>query len=134
LSADRIGDVARSWATHIVGPSASAFEAARIMTEHGVGALPVVRAGKLIGIFSERDLMTRVVAEGRNPGTTKVSEVMTPKPKTVRPDETVENCLAVMQELGFRHMPICEEDDFHGIVSMRDLVAHQKPTPKKRLK
>jgi CBS domain-containing protein len=122
LPAERIGDVARSWATHVVGPNATVFEAARIMTEHGIGALPVVQAGKLVGIFSERDLMTRVVAQGCNPGTTKLSEVMTAKPRTVGPQETVEACLAIMQKLGFRHLPICDGDDFHGIVSMRDLI------------
>jgi CBS domain-containing protein len=122
VPAERIGDVARSWATHIVGPNTTAFEAARMMTENGIGALPVVQGGKLVGIFSERDLMTRVVAQGRNPATTKVSEVMTSKPRTVSPDETVETCLGIMQELGFRHLPICAGDDFHGIVSMRDLM------------
>jgi CBS domain-containing protein len=129
LAGERIGEVARNWATHIIGPNASAFDAARIMTEQGVGALPVVQAGKLVGTLSERDLMTRVVAQGRNPAMTKVSEVMTAKPRTVRPDETVESCLSLMQELGFRHLPICESDDFQGIVSMRDLVARKGRQP-----
>jgi len=126
LVSQRIGDVARSWATHIVGPNATAFEAARTMTEEGIGALPVVNAGKLVGIFSERDLMTRVVAQARNPAATKVAEVITTKPTTVSSDETVENCLLIMREHGFRHLPICIGDDFQGIVSMRDLISDQR--------
>jgi CBS domain-containing protein len=98
------------------------LEAARIMTERNIGALPVLREGRLLGIFSERDVMTRVVAAGRSPGSTKLSEVMTPYPRTVTPDETVENCLFMMKEFGFRHLPICAGDEFVGLVSVRDLM------------
>src|SRR5258705_5459377 len=84
------------------------LEGARFMMEHRIGALPVLRNGELVGIFSERDIMNRVVAGARAAGTTKVSEVMTANPRTVGVDETVENCLFMMREFGFRHVLIAD--------------------------
>ena len=98
------------------------LEAARFMMEHRIGAVPVLRNGELVGIFSERDIMNRVVAAGRAPGTTKVSEVMTSNPKTVGMDETIENCLFMMREFGFRHVLITDEKNVKGLVSLRDIL------------
>ena len=98
------------------------LEAARFMMEHRIGAVPVLRNGELVGIFSERDVMNRVVAAGRAPGTTKVSEVMTSNPKTVAMDETVENCLFMMREFGFRHVLITDDKNVKGLVSLRDIL------------
>ena len=98
------------------------LEAARFMMEHKIGALPVLRNGELVGIFSERDIMNRVVAVGRLPGTTKISEVMTTNPKAVSVDETVENCLFLMREFGFRHLPITDGKEIKGLVSLRDIL------------
>ena len=98
------------------------LEAARFMMEHRIGAVPVLRNGELVGIFSERDVMNRVVAGARAPGTTKVSEVMTSNPKTVAMDETVENCLFMMREFGFRHVLITDGKDVKGLVSLRDIL------------
>jgi CBS domain-containing protein len=98
------------------------LEAARLMTERNIGAMPVLRDGELVGIFSERDLLRRVVAAGRSPGLTKVSEVMTPNPRTVPPGEPVENCLFLMKEYGFRHLPVCENGKVKGLVSLRDIL------------
>ncbi|MGH9579794.1 MAG: CBS domain-containing protein, partial [Terriglobales bacterium] len=80
----------------------SVLEAAQLMVQRNIGAVPVMREGELVGIFSERDLMKRVVAGGRSPGSTKVSEVMTPRPYTVSMDETFQNCMFLMREHGFR--------------------------------
>src|SRR2546422_6693138 len=96
--------------------------AARYMMEQRIGALPVLRDGQLVGIFSERDIMNRVVAVGRLPGTTKISEVMTTNPKAVSVDETVENCLFLMREFGFRHLPITDGKEIKGLVSLRDIL------------
>jgi CBS domain-containing protein len=98
------------------------LEAARFMMEHNIGALPVLRNGELAGILSERDIMNRVVAVGRTPGTTAVSEVMTANPRAVPADETIEECLFIMREFGFRHLPIVDGRDLKGLVSLRDVL------------
>src|ERR1700722_2489821 len=98
------------------------LEAARFMMEHNIGAVPVLRNGELAGIFSERDIMNRVVASGRTPGTTSVAEVMTPKPRAVSVDESVAECLFIMDEFGFRHLPIVDGKELRGLVSLRDIV------------
>lgn len=103
----------------------SVLEAARYMMEHNVGALPVLRDGALAGILSERDIMNRVVAVGRTPGTTAVSEVMTANPRAVAADESIEECLFIMREFGFRHLPIVEGKELRGLVSLRDVLMHQ---------
>jgi CBS domain-containing protein len=100
------------------------LEAARYMMEHNVGALPVLRDGSLVGILSERDIMNRVVAVGRTPGTTAVSEVMTANPRSVAADESLEDCLFIMREFGFRHLPIVEGKELKGLVSLRDVLMH----------
>lgn len=107
-----------------VDASRTVLEAARYMMEHNVGAVPVLRNGELIGIFSERDIMNRVVAVGRTPGTTSVSEVMTANPRAVPADETIEECLFIMREFGFRHLPIVEGREVKGLVSLRDVLMH----------
>lgn len=101
------------------------LEAARFMMEHNIGALPVMRNGQLAGILSERDIMNRVVAVGRTPGTTGVTEVMTANPRAVSADESVEECLFIMREFGFRHLPIVDGDELKGLVSLRDILMHQ---------
>ncbi len=98
------------------------LEGARFIMENRIGALPVLRNGELVGIFSERDIMNRVVALGRLPGMTKISEVMTANPKSVSVDETMENCLYLMREFGFRHLPIVDGKELKGLVSSRDIL------------
>ena len=108
-----------------VDANRTVLEAARYMMEHNVGAVPVMRDGDLVGIFSERDIMNRVVAVGRTPGTTAVSEVMTANPRAVAADESIEECLFIMREFGFRHLPIVEGKEVRGLVSLRDVLMHQ---------
>src|SRR6204780_1839811 len=103
----------------------SVLEAARYMMEHNIGALPVLRNGELVGIFSERDVMNRVVAVGRTPGPPAVSEVMAANPRAVHLDDTIEECLFIMHEFGFRHLPIVEGKELKGLVSLRDVVMRQ---------
>jgi CBS domain-containing protein len=73
-------------------------------------------------MFSERDVMNRVVAAGRTPGTTLVAEVMTASPKSVNLSETVENCVFLMREFGFRHLPVTDGKKLMGVVSLRDIL------------
>ena len=83
---------------------------------------------RIVGILSERDIMNRVVAVGRTPGTTAVSEVMTANPRAVAADESIEECLFIMREFGFRHLPIVDGKDgkdLKGLVSLRDVLMHQ---------
>jgi len=118
-------DLVKDRKVYSIDAGRTVLEAARFMMEHNVGALPVLRNGELAGIFSERDIMNRVVALGRTPGTTAVSEVMTANPRAVPADETVEECLFIMREFGFRHLPIVEGKELKGLVSLRDILMRQ---------
>jgi CBS domain-containing protein len=115
-------DLVKDRRVYSVDADKTVLEAARFMMEHSIGALPVLRNGELVGIFSERDVMNRVVAVGRTPGTTKVAEVMTANPRGVDMNESIEECLFLMKEFGFRHLPIVSGKELKGLVSLRDLV------------
>jgi CBS domain-containing protein len=117
-----VSDLIKDRKIYSIEADSTVLEAARFMKERGFGALPVLRDGELVGILSERDIMNRVVADGRTPGTTRISEVMTPKPRTVSPDETVEECLFLMREFGFRHLLIADGKELKGVVSLRDIL------------
>jgi len=96
----------------------------RYMVERHIGAVAVLDNGKLAGIFSERDLMRRVVAEGLDPKSLKVAEVMTRDPLTVRPDDSLDFAMDLMKQHGFRHLPVWAGDEISGLISMRDLLAN----------
>jgi CBS domain-containing protein len=118
-------DLVKDRRFYSVDAARTVLEAARYMMEHNVGAVPVLRNGDLVGILSERDIMNRVVAVGRTPGTTAVSEVMTANPRAVAADESIEECLFIMREFGFRHLPIVDGKELKGLVSLRDVLMHQ---------
>jgi CBS domain-containing protein len=131
-----IYDLVKDRRVYSIEADRTVLEAARFMMEHRIGALPVLRNGELAGIFSERDIMNRVVAVGRMPGMTKVSEVMTANPKAVSVEETIENCLYLMREFGFRHLPIVDGKELKGLVSSRDILLRyisQKEAEQRRL-
>jgi CBS domain-containing protein len=117
-----IYDLVKDRRIYSIEADRSVLEAARFMMEHSIGAVPVLRNGELVGIFSERDIMNRVVAVGRMPGTTQVSEVMTPNPKSVGMDETIEDGLFLMREFGFRHILITDGKQLKGLASLRDIL------------
>jgi len=127
----RIADVLNNRRVLSVEAEQSVLEAARYMTEFNIGAVPVLRSGELVGIFSERDIMRRVVSGGRSPAITKVAEVMTPRPLTLSPDDTVEHARFIMLEHGFRHLPVVEEKKLTGIVSLRDVLPSASPAQAK---
>jgi CBS domain-containing protein len=125
LAMSTLRDLVKDRKIYSIDAGRTVLEAARFMMEHNIGALPVVRNGELAGIFSERDIMNRVVAVGRTPGLTAVSEVMTANPRAVNLDETIEECLFIMHEFGFRHLPIVDGKELKGLVSLRDVVMRQ---------
>lgn len=102
------------------GASLTVAEAARLMKQSGVGALLVVDGERLAGIFTERDVLFRVVAEGRNPDATLLAEVMTRNPRSITPDRPFAHALHLMYEGEFRHVPVVENGRPLGMVSARD--------------
>jgi CBS domain-containing protein len=103
-------------------PASMVREAVNLMAERRIGAVPIVDgAGKLIGIFTERDVITRVVALGRDPNTTPLGEVMTASPDTVKSSDSVVHALEMMNNRRYRHLPVVDRDKLVGIVSIRDL-------------
>jgi len=119
-----IYELVKDQETYRADVSQTVLELAQAMVDRNIGAVPVLREGELIGIFSERDLMRRVVAAGLDPSTTLVGEVMTEDPLTVPPDEDLETCMVLMRRHGFRHLPICEGKLLKGMVSLRDIMLH----------
>ena len=107
-----------------VAPEDSVRAAVRLMTERNIGAVPVVGPdGSLIGIFTERDVMCRVVDRDLDPATTTVGEVMTASPVTAAPDWPILRALEHMADGGYRHLPVVEHGRLLAIVSIRDLYA-----------
>jgi len=97
--------------------------AARLMKKKSVGAVMVVKDnGRLAGIFTERDALFRVLAEGRDPKTTRLSDVMTAQPQTITPEKPFGHALLMMYESGFRHVPVVEDGKPVGMVSARDVL------------
>jgi CBS domain-containing protein len=119
-----IYDLIKNQDTYRAEASQTVLDVAQAMVARNIGAVPVLRDGLLVGIFSERDLMKRVVVEGKDPRTTRVAEVMTDNPLTVGPQEDLENCLVLMRRHGFRHLPVCEGQKVLGLASLRDLMLH----------
>lgn len=107
-----------------VKPGDSVADAARIMSQNHVGAVLVVEDGEMQGILSERDVVGRVVALGKNPSTTRVSEVATEEVVTVDVGTHVRKCAEMQYALGVRHLPVTENGKPVGILSSRDFLAY----------
>jgi len=100
--------------------STTVREAAERMADQKVGAVLVVEGGRLVGIFTERDAVFRVVARGLEPRATTLAQVMTPGPITIEPDRSFGYAMLLMHENGFRHLPVVEEERTVGIVTSRN--------------
>ncbi|MBI2833147.1 MAG: CBS domain-containing protein [Acidobacteria bacterium] len=109
--------------TVVVDKNASVMHAARVMSERNIGAVPVLDGERVVGIFSERDIMARVVAAGRDPARTLVVDVMSSELVVVKSGDTHETCLRLMQQARVRHVLVLDEGKLVGIVSLRDLMA-----------
>ena len=118
-----IGQIAQEHQLYVVQKDLTVMEAAQLMAEKRIGAVPVLEGDHLVGIFTERDLMTRVVAAGKTATDVTVDEVMTADLCVGRVDESYEDALSKMQCSGCRHLPVVSGEQLVGIVSLRDLLA-----------
>jgi CBS domain-containing protein len=116
-----VPDVLEEQSLATLAPSASVAEAVEIMTSRHIGAIPITEGGRLVGIFTERDVVTRVVSAGRDVTKTPLGDVMTPNPAVLGPKDSVRAALDLMNSRRFRHLPIVAGDRLLGIVSIRDL-------------
>lgn len=107
---------------HYVASGSRVLDALRLMAEHNVGAVVVSNEGHLSGIFTERDYARKIILLGRTSLDTPVSEVMSKRVICTRPDQTVEECLAIMTARNVRHLPVLDRKTVVGIVSIGDLV------------
>jgi len=105
-----------------IAPDESVFEAVSLMAEKRIGVLMVLDKGELCGVVSERDYARRVVLLDRGSKTTLVREIMTARVVFVEPEQTIQNCMALMTEKNFRHLPVMDEGKLVGVLSMTDLV------------
>ncbi len=109
-------------AVHSVSPDATVYDALAVMAEHDIGAVVVMESDRLVGIFSERDYARKVVLRGLVSRDVKVSQLMTPNPRTIGLDNTVEEVMNLMTENRFRHLPVVDGGRLIGIVTIGDMV------------
>jgi CBS domain-containing protein len=109
---------------HYIQPHQTVFEAAKYMVECNVGAVPVLDGTTLVGIFSERDIMSKVVTRQLDPQHTPIAEVMSTTLRTLAPNSSCEDAMVMMQTHGIRHLPVCEGNTLVGFLSLRDLLRH----------
>ena len=105
-----------------VAPETTVLEALALMAEKNIGAVVVVSQDRLVGVFSERDYARKVVLHGKTSKDTPVSEVMTAKVITVDPDRSAGECMALMTDKRFRHLPVMENAQLIGVISIGDVV------------
>jgi CBS domain-containing protein len=118
----QIGEIIEGHPLFHVSPTDSVREVARTMSKHKVGAIAVLDAGKLVGIFSERDVLTRIVAEGRNADETHVESVMTKDIIVAAPADDINKALQKMRDCNCRHLPVVHSGRLVGMISIRDLL------------
>jgi len=120
--------------TYSVGSSTLVWDAIKLMTEKGVGALLVTDKDKLVGIVSERDYLRKVALMGRSSQSTEVKDIMTAGPITVTPDESMELCMELMTAKRIRHLPVVAEGKILGMLSIRDLLENTMEEQKHLIK
>jgi CBS domain-containing protein len=118
----QIGEIIEGHPLFHVPSSATVRDVARTMSDRNIGAIAVLDSGKLVGIFSERDVLTRIVAEGRNPDDTRVESVMTRDIIVAAPGDDIDDALQKMHECNCRHLPVVRGGNLVGMISIRDLL------------
>ena len=108
-----------------MAPDDSVLDAARTMNERGIGSVVVLKGNDVAGIFTERDILRRVVAEEKDPAATKLSDVMTSPVIACRPEARLEECATLFTEKRVRHLPVADEEGLKGMITSGDILAHQ---------
>lgn len=108
--------------TWTIAPDATVFDALKLLSEKGVGALPVVEGGKLVGILSERDYARKVILQGKSSLNTPVREIMTEKVISVDPEESMQACMELMTNMRVRHLPVLADGALIGVISIGDVL------------
>lgn len=131
----RVHDILRHKGTNVltIEPSATVFESISRMVDHNVGSILVVEDDEVAGIFTERDYLRRIVLEGRTSKTTRVEEVMTSDVVWVDPGYTVDECMALMTENKCRHLPVLDDGELTGLISIGDCVKQVSRTARARV-
>ena len=111
-------------AVYTVSPETSVYEALEELENNNMGSLVVVENGILIGIFTERDYARKVILKGRSSKDTHVRDIMTERPVYVTPDSTIEECMQLMNSKSFRHLPVLDNNQLVGVISIGDLVKY----------
>ena len=119
-----VNQLLKAKGSHVLSiqPDATVYDALKLMAEKNVGALLVLEKGKLVGILSERDYARRVILKAKSSLKTPVRDIMIERVRFVRPEQTIEECMALMTEKHIRHLPVLVGDQVVGIVSIGDLV------------
>lgn len=108
-----------------VTPSSTVYQALQLMAEKDIGAVLVMEGDRLAGIFSERDYARKVVLQGKTSAGTPISDIMTKRVVFAKPSHTIDQCMAIMSEKRFRHLPVMEGETVLGVLSITDLVREQ---------
>ena len=107
---------------HSTHPESTVIEAVRLMNQKKIGALVILHQNQPIGMFTERDVLLRIVDAGRNPNNTRVREVMTENLVVINPDSTIEDTMRIMSQKRCRHLPVLENERLCGLISIGDLM------------
>ncbi|MDD5543083.1 MAG: CBS domain-containing protein [Acidobacteriia bacterium] len=118
----RIGEIVANREVYFVREGQTVMEAARYMAEKNIGAVLVLGTDRMTGIFSERDVIKRVLSAGLDPEHTRIEQVMTHEMVTADADDSYEDCLRKMKQMSIRHLPVLEKGTLQGLVSLRDLL------------
>jgi CBS domain-containing protein len=123
----RVSEILRGKGTDVlkIDASATVYEALEKIVERNVGSILVTDGDKVVGIMTERDYLRKITLQGRTSRDTKVSEIMTSPLVYVAPETTIEETMAIMTDRRIRHLPVVEDDDVIGIVSIGDVVKFQ---------
>ena len=107
-----------------ISPDKSVYDALEELEENNLGSLVVVEKGKLIGVFTERDYARKVILKGRSSKETLVRDIMSSRPIFVNPDNTLEDCMRLMSDKFIRHLPVLDDDQLVGVISIGDVVRY----------